>query len=222
MYSEIALRLLEVLERGDHLAQDRAMKALAQIGPDAAVAVPKLIEIMSREEPLGGLHDQAVATLSAIGPAASAAVQKLIEMAEMDRANTRGWCIRALGSIGRAAESAVPLLIDVLLRRVQFDPDPFYVGMAATALGQIGAVEALPALLQVLREAEDPHVRCEVVRAIGDLGPEAAEAEPRLVALARSRPRAECAREPYDIIGTVREACVQIGKPLPADPSMPE
>jgi hypothetical protein len=65
MFGEITLRLLDVLERGDHLAKDRAMKALAQIGPDAAIAVPKLIEIMSSAERLGGLEEQAVATLAA-------------------------------------------------------------------------------------------------------------------------------------------------------------
>jgi electron transfer flavoprotein alpha/beta subunit len=42
MFDEIALRLLDVLERGDEMAQDRAMKALAQIGPDAAIAVHKM------------------------------------------------------------------------------------------------------------------------------------------------------------------------------------
>jgi HEAT repeat protein len=163
MFDEIALRLLEVLERGDGLAKDRAMKALAQIGPDAAIAVPKLIEIMSGEERLGGLSEQAVATLAAIGPAASPAVSKLIEMAETDQGNARGWCICALGSIGRAAAPAVTLLIDILFRRVLVDPDPFYIGMAASALGDIGAIEALPALLQVLQEAEDPDVLCKVV-----------------------------------------------------------
>jgi HEAT repeat protein len=114
------------------------------------------------------------------------------------------------------------LLIDTLLSRVRVDPDPFYVGMAATALGEIGAIEALPALLQVLREAEDPHVLCEVVRAIGELGPGASEAEPWLIALARSRPRAECVCEPYDISGTVREACARLGKPLPPDAPVPQ
>ncbi len=104
MFDEIALRLLEVLERGDHIAKDRAMKALAQVGPDAAIAVPKLIEIMTSAERLGGLQEQAVATIAAIGPAASAAVPKLIEMAGVDQADTRGWCICALGSIGRASQ----------------------------------------------------------------------------------------------------------------------
>jgi HEAT repeat protein len=221
MFDEIALRLLDVLERGDDLAKDRAMKALAQIGPDAAIAVPKLIGIMSSEEPLGGLQEQAIATLTAIGRAASEAVPKLIEIAAEDHANARGWCIWAFESFGPAAASAVPLLIDILLRRVRVDPDPFYVGMAAGALGEIGAIEALPALLQVLQEAEEPETLDQVIRAIGKLGPEASEAAPALVALAHRRPQAECVCQPYDIRGAVRAACAQIGKPLPPDPAQP-
>jgi HEAT repeat protein len=219
MFDAIALRLLDVLERGDDLAKDRAMKVLGQIGPDAAIAVPKLMEIMSSEELLGGLQEQAIATLAAIGPAASEAVPKLIEIAAEDHANARGWCIWAFESLGAAAASAVPLLIDILLRRVRVDPDPFYVGMAAGALGEIGAIEALPALLQVLQEAEEPDTLAPVIRAIGKLGPEASEAAPSLVALAHRRPQAECVWQSYDIRGAVREACAQIGKPLPPDPA---
>ena len=217
MFAEIAVQLLRVLERGDDLAMDRAMKALAQIGPDAAVAVPRLIEIMGSEELHGGLQEQAIATLAAIGPPASGAIPRLIEIAEADFANARGWCIWAFESFGPAAATAVPLLIDLLLRRVEVDSDPFYVGMAAGALGEIGSVEALPALLQVLHEADDPDVLCRVVEAIGKLGPAAAEAAPSLVALARRRPTAECVCEPYDIAAAVREACSRIGGPQGLD-----
>ncbi len=71
MFDEIALRLLDVLERGD----DRAIKALVQIGPDAAIAIPKLIEIMGNDELLGGLQEQAIATLTLQGrPAGVASV----------------------------------------------------------------------------------------------------------------------------------------------------
>ncbi len=219
MFDEIALRLLDVLERGDDLAKERAMKALAQIGPDAAIAVSKLVEIASSEELLGGLQEQAIATLAAIGPAASEAVPKLIEIAKEDQANARGWCIWAFESFGPAAASLVPLLIDILLRRVRVDPDPFYVGMAAGALGEIGAIEALPALLQALQEAEEPETLDQLIRAIGKLGPEASEAAPALVSLAHRRPQAECVKPQYDYRGAVREACSQIGKPLPPDPA---
>jgi HEAT repeat protein len=143
------------------------LEVLAALGSDAAVTVPKLIEIMSEDELLGGLQERAVATLSKIGPKAAPAVLKLIEMAERDTANARGWCIQAFSSIGPAAAPAVPFLIDLLMGRVRIDPDPFYVPMAAHALGNIGAIEALPALLQVLRKTDDADVAHEVVEAIG-------------------------------------------------------
>jgi HEAT repeat protein len=232
LLSETAEHLLRhgILERGDLNTQRRALDVLASFGPDAAVAVPKLIEIMSDKRPLAGLKETAIATLAAIGPRAAQAVPKLIEMAELDTANARGWCLQAFSSIGPAAASAVPLLVDLLLRRVSVDPDPFYVTMAARALGEIGAIEALPALLQVLRETADPDVADDVVTAIGKLGPEAAEAEPSLIVLALGDLEAIRFHDPADpcfpdkaaLRKAAREALTRIGKPVPDDlPSSP-
>ena len=237
--SETASRLIrhEILERGDALTRERVLNVLGGFGPDAAVAVPKLIEIMSREGPCGGLQESAVAALSKIGPAASPAVPKLIEMAERDTANARAWCLMAFASIGPAAAPAVPMLIDVLLRKVSHDP-PSYVSMAADALGDIGAIEALPALLRVLQETDDPELAHDVIEAIGKLGPEAAEAEPPLVALAHDRPGANrfpdgvdfrdgVVFQPVTLYGmadvskAAREALKRIGKPVPPDLGTP-
>jgi|GEM_PF-6475890 len=212
---------LGIFERGDSCTKSCAMHVLGAFGPDAAVAVPKLIEIMSQEARTGGLKEEAVATLSKIGPGAAEAVPKLIEMAELDTANARGWCLKAFESIGPAAASAVPMLIDLLLRRTTVDPDPFYVPMAANALGNIGAIEALPALLEVLRETDEPDVACGVVQAIGKLGPEAAEAGPSLMVLALGEPGTNRFPEDADIREAAREALHRIGKPMPIDPPDP-
>jgi HEAT repeat protein len=104
-------------------------------------------------------------------------------MAEQDIANVRRWCIIAFGSIGPAAASAVPFLIDLLLKKVCIDPNTFYVSMAAETLGNIGSVEALPSLLLVLRETADPDVASQVAESIGKLGSEDADAESLLLNL---------------------------------------
>lgn len=207
---------LRILDRGDLRTRHRAMQVLGTFGADAAVAVSKLIEILCDEKPLGYLRESAVATLAKIGPAAAPAVPKLIEMAERDTANARGWCLKTFEAIGPAAAPAVPLLIDLLLRRASVDPDPFYVPMAADALGNIGAIEALPALLQVLRETDDPDVANTVVEAIGKLGPEAAEAGPILVVLADESTGANHFSENADVRKSAREALHRIGKPNPS------
>ena len=220
--SETAERLLRhgFLERGDLNTRRRALDVLASFGSEAVVAVPKLIEIMSDERPLAGLQEEAVATLSAVGPGAAQAVPKLIEMAQLDTSNSRAWCLKAFESIGPAAARAVPLLIDILLRRVSVDPDPFYVSMAADALGNIGAIEALPALLQVYKETDDPDVACAVVEAIGKLGPESAEAEQTLIGLAVGDQETNRFHEMTDLREAARVALSRIGKTIPPDPHL--
>lgn len=209
---------LGVFERGDFLTKRRVMRALRSFGPDAAAAVPMLIEVLASEKPLGGLEEEAVATLADIGPGAAPAVPRLIEMAELDSANARGWCLKAIESIGSAAAPAVPLLLDLLLRRASVDPDPFYVPMAADALGNIGSNEALPALLEVLRETDDPDVATAVVQAIGKLGLDAAEAEPILDLIAAGHPESARFPDSPEIREAARAALHRIGKSKPIHP----
>ena len=198
--------------------RERTMKVLRAFGPDAAVAVPKLFEIISKDEIRGGLHEDAVVTLATIGPAAAPTLPKLIEMAEHDTANARGWCLQAFESIGPAAASAVPLLIDLLRKRVSFDPDPFYVSLAADALGNIGAIDALPALLQALRETDDPSDAAALVQALGKLGPDAAEAVPSLVDLTGDDRGRNRFHESEDVRQVAREALDRIGRAKSTDP----
>ena len=198
------------LDRGVVPIQSRVLEILRAIGPDAAAAVPKLIEISGREDPTWGLQEEAVAALAAIGPKSAEAVPKLIEMAEFDEANSRSRCLHAFGQIGPAAAEAVPWLIDVVLKRASFDPDPFDVAMAANALGNIGAAEALPAFMQVLQETDDSEVALAVVDGIGKLGPQAAEAESLLADMAEGRRFAEN----EFIRRTALTALARIGKPI--------
>jgi HEAT repeat protein len=169
----------------DHRTRERALAVLSAIGSDAAAAVPDLVEIIQDDD--DNLLENAVAALDAIGPAAAPAVPRLIEIATADLANARGRSIVCLGSIGPAAAPAVPLLVDVLLRRVPIDPDPWYVGLAASALGHIGAAEAVPALLRVLQETTDPDDANSVIHALARIGPDAVTARPLLEALAKGQ-----------------------------------
>jgi PBS lyase HEAT-like repeat len=105
-------------------------------------------------------------------------------------------------------------------RNVPFILDK-YVDMAADALGNIGAIEALPALLQVLGETDDPDGAHQVVIAIGRLGPEAAEAEPSLVVLALGDPGTNRFCDKADLREAAREALSRIGKPVSAGPPLP-
>ncbi len=69
----------------------------------------------------------------------------------------RGSAATALGSIGPAARTAVPGLIEILKK----DGDHFNRAFAAAALGRIGAGSrpAIPALRQAADNDPDPSVR---------------------------------------------------------------
>ncbi|MDG3007923.1 HEAT repeat domain-containing protein [Paludisphaera mucosa] len=178
LLAETAARLvvLGAYERGGPETKDRILRFLAAIGPDAAVAVPMLAAIL--DDRTGQDQESAVATLAAIGPAAAPAVPRLIAMAKDDEANARAFCLHAFAAIGPPAAAAVPLLLDVLNRRVAHDPDPFYVSLAADALGAVGAIEAVPDLVRLLDETDDPVAAESALAALGKLGRAAAEALP--------------------------------------------
>jgi len=224
LLSETASNLLRMgfLDRDDKSdVLPRTLAVLAAFGPDAALAAPKLIEIASNDDLLGGLQESAVAALAAIGPSAAQVVPILIAMAENDIANARGWCLQAFISIGPAAKAAVPLVTDILLGRVSVDPDSCYAPMAAEALGNIGAIEALPALLQVLQDTNDPLSACAAAEAIGKFGPDAAEAIPILAALGSGQVEGNRFPDDSEIRVTARQALDRIGKLRPIDPAKP-
>jgi len=188
---------LDAYGRGGPETKARILNVLRAIGPDAAVAVPLLTAIL--DDPSEPNRDEALATLASIGPAAAPAVPRLIAMAANDDAPTRAWCLEAFRAIGPAAATAVPLILDVLLGRAPFEADSFLVPLAADALGEIGAIEALPALVQVLGEADRPGVACSALVALGKFGTAASCAVPIVSDWAEGRRTVEPADPEADL-----------------------
>jgi HEAT repeat protein len=201
LFAEATRGLREVLERGDPLTQARAMRALIAFRGDAAVAVPTLIDLLNSKTLRGGRDLTAIITLGEIGPAAAPAVPLLTERAKESYVGPE--CIVALAKIGPGAATAVPALIDILLGRVRdLERRPFFIYLAADALGDIGSVEAVPALLQVFRVTEDASTASSVATALGKLG--ATEAIPDLLHTLRETQDAE-------LPGTIAEALGKLG-----------
>jgi len=146
MFDEIALRLLDVLEHGDDLSKDRPMIAPAQIGPDAAIAVPKLMEIA--EEDQANAQGWCIWSFESFGPAAASAVPLLIEIL-LRRVRVDpdpfyvGMAAGALGELG--AIEALPALLQVL----QEPEEPDDLDQVIRAIGKLGpeASEAAPSLV---------------------------------------------------------------------------
>ncbi|MCP4362326.1 MAG: HEAT repeat domain-containing protein [Chloroflexi bacterium] len=164
----------------NYAVRSRAAKALGEMGPKSAPAVPALAIALS--DPRYEMRLFTAEALSKVGPAAALALPEIITTL---RSNNRGQeephLIITLGNIGPAAKSAVPLLIEIL----EHENNDFTRSLAAESLGKINDPEALPTLVKVL-EAEKGiifDVREEAARAVANFDEQARFAVPVLAKL---------------------------------------
>ncbi len=146
-----------------------ALAVLAQLGPQAADAVPEVIGLLTADaEPV---RQQALLTLAAMGPKAQSAVAAVAGLLADKSPELRSAAAYALGSIGPPAQATVPRLIQQLK-----DPDEAARIVAAWALLYIAPKQrdaiqsAVPVLTKALRSRRGP-VRGEVVLALANLDP---------------------------------------------------
>jgi hypothetical protein len=150
------LRDLEVMRTEGGWNAYVSAKALASIGPDAAGALEPLTA--SLEDDYAYLADNRYFTAPEVIPQ---------------------WAALALGTIGPAAEPAVPALVAALRTHPSFSVR----GSAAIALGLIGSSK--PVAIHALAQALDDQaaaVRGAAAAALGDIGALAAGAIPRIEA----------------------------------------
>jgi HEAT repeat protein len=113
--------------------------------------------------------------------------------------------VQAQGAFGlsRHGEAAAPALL--ALKRALSYQNALVRQQAARALGEIGAKDAVPALIKVLRD-EEWSVRRQAAVALGKIGPAAHSAEPELV------------RSQRDANSLVRKAATQALAQIKATP----
>jgi HEAT repeat protein len=135
----------------------RAQEGFRILGPDAAVAVPQLIKLLSNQ-PSG---HTAVDALARIG---EASVPALTNALSSPKTEIRIQATRALGKIGWEAEAAIPYLLSGLQ-----DSDRNVRSESSLSLAEIGEEPALvvPALAQLIDD-EDPMVRQSAIESLGD------------------------------------------------------
>jgi len=167
--------LLAALRSDDAPARRTAAKELAQLGADA---VPGLVAILQN----GTLAEQlrALGVLEKLAPHAAPAVPELLRLFDGDTraAKAARDVLRAMGSA--AAENALPTLVEWLQ-----GADDDRARRAGWLLGDLGAAakRAMPAILDVFRDEKRRRARgSPLIEVVEDLGPDAIEAAPAMLA----------------------------------------
>lgn len=150
---------------------------LGGIGPDAAEAVPALGGLLKLKDP--EVRREVILALASIGPPAKSTVPDLIKILGDGDFQYRGSAAFALGKIGdRSAESALKKSLDV-------GDNPVLSLATAWALVQLDPTNdeyvkiAIPKLITGL-EHDNPMVRQEAARTLGEIGPRSKSAVPAL------------------------------------------
>jgi HEAT repeat protein len=164
------------------------------LGPAAREGVPDLIEALKetdkfKDDLVGwqSVREAALWSLWWMGPAAKPAIPAVVEMLDSSDPQVRRDVLRVLEAVGDSDDRVAP----ALLKALQHKEKEVRV-LAAVNLGQMGpkyAKEALPLLLDGLDVGDvrdqSPGGQAQsrqylIVRALGRMGPAAAEAVPRL------------------------------------------
>jgi HEAT repeat protein len=169
--------LAERLDDDEPGVREAAVRALAALGRQAALAVPPVRVALERLS-LGDRHDAALRTaaaeaVTALRHRAGPPVAGLVQALHDPSAPVRFSAAQALGERGAEGGPAVGMLLELSLH----DPDPAVRLEAAIALYRIdGRTDTiLPLLLRVLREPDEARrwIAAECVREMGQAAREA-------------------------------------------------
>lgn len=198
-------QLAEMLSSDDYGAQYPAVRALDELGPDAAGALPELIVALKNTNI--SISCTAAGAIENIGAAAAEAVPALIEILN----GPRSFCVQdaarqALGAIGPAAAMAVPAIVrysvkvlganafeEHVMQSIGPDAVPWLIGLihdpdmniaeeAIRLIAEMGpsAKAASSELVKALSSTRDFDTLIRILQAIASIGPDAKEAIPKL------------------------------------------
>ena len=170
--------LVQTLKDADPRLRRAAGEALEYMGSAARPAVPDLVSML--QDPELPVQMQAALTLAAVDPGQAQAVPILIKAASGSSAgnNETFRALVALGSFGRLAQPAVPLLLNLLSGKAHASTR----AIAAGVLGKIGVVSdsELETIARVLKDS-DRSLRVAVAGTLGQFAPNTTAAIPFLL-----------------------------------------
>jgi HEAT repeat protein len=176
---------VKALDSDDKETRHRAIFALGAIGPEAAVAVPRLATIMLEDEDRVA-RGQASLALSKMTPASEVALEAIAQALEDKELVIRMNAAMTLFRLREKARPATPALIKCIKDDANQTNLTYFVvtiqEQMVLALGRAtaGTAEGVPALTETLKGAGDDSMRRATVRALGFVGAEAKPALPLL------------------------------------------
>jgi HEAT repeat protein len=163
------------LDNSNAMTRAHAIVLLQAIDPRHPEILPRALKAL--DDPTG--RYVALQVLQRMGPAAAPAVEAMRERLRKDpNIYVRMQIATALADIGPAARAAAPDLIDLLKERGAGSRQN--VLQALRRLGGADPAKLIPVLLDLARQ-EQGYVRGQVLDALGEQGPAAAEAVPLLL-----------------------------------------
>ena len=193
--------LIAGLKTADESARLAAIDGLGQKGDKAADAVPALTALLKDRSPAVRAH--AARSLGEIGAKARPAVSELVLLISDTDETVRRMAVGAIGKIRPGPQVGVPLFV-----KVMEDKDPAVKIRAMRALAASGK-EAVPFLIQALKDEKAAYWACLV---LNQIGPGAQDAVPALIVLLNDK-RPQVRREAMLTLA-------EIGKP--AGPAVPQ
>jgi HEAT repeat protein len=164
----------------DEDAQTRvhAAHAVWQINHKADEVMPVFIEVVKNEKEHALALNQTLTALNELGPEAKAAVPALVE--QLKAPNNNLYVYGLASTLGTIGGPAVPPLAELLANK---DTDPRILYPVIQALGRAGPEGAEPLIKAI--DHDNVNVRAQVVMSVGQMGPGAKPAVPKLAELAK-------------------------------------
>jgi RNA polymerase sigma factor (sigma-70 family) len=163
--------------RGNLPEKACAARGLGLFGPEAAAAVPDLIEALQDQDKW--VRSAAASALGNIGPKARAAVPALIKRLNDPDTNFQLGYVIGLKGAAQDSPEVIPVYQKLLLER-----DSTTRSWIASALGEMKVEQekAIKLLVDTLQDEND-NVRGRAAASLGQIGPAAASAVPQLLRL---------------------------------------
>jgi HEAT repeat protein len=185
--------LLSAAKGGSEATRIQAIDELAAKKDKAAPAVSELIALLSDKST--GVRAHAAHALGEIGTAAKPAAETLTSLLKEEDETVRRQAVKALAAIRPGPAVMIPLFV-----KLMDDTDPGVRQRILHAVAEAG-VDAVPGLIQALKDERATYWACLILR---DIGPPAKEAVPALADLLKS-PQPEIRREAALALGAMRE-----------------